>query len=89
VWRGGGAGEDDLLASAYRSSLGLAEAHDLDSIAFPAISTGVYGFPPKRAARIAVGTTRDWQAAHERPRRVVLVGYDATTAETLRAALAA
>jgi O-acetyl-ADP-ribose deacetylase len=57
VWQGGGSGEDDLLASCYRTALDLAAAHGLTSIAFPAISTGVYAFPPDRAARIAVGTT--------------------------------
>jgi O-acetyl-ADP-ribose deacetylase (regulator of RNase III) len=56
VWRGGGSGEEDLLASCYRASLKLAAEHGLRSIAFPAISTGVYGFPADRAARIAVGT---------------------------------
>jgi O-acetyl-ADP-ribose deacetylase (regulator of RNase III) len=56
VWRGGGSGEDDLLAACYRSALDLAAANSLASIAFPAISTGVYRFPPDRAARIAVGT---------------------------------
>jgi len=56
VWNGGGAGEDDLLASCYRTALGLAAAHRLSSIAFPAISTGIYSFPADRAARIAVGT---------------------------------
>ncbi len=55
VWSGGGAGEDDLLASCYRSALRLAEAHGLRSVAFPAISTGAYGFPLERATRIAVG----------------------------------
>lgn len=59
VWRGGTAGEDALLASAYRGSLELARQHQLKSIAFPAISTGVYGFPADRAARIAVGTVRE------------------------------
>lgn len=59
VWQGGEAGEDDLLASAYRSSLHLARQHRLESIAFPAISTGVYGFPADRAARIAVETVAD------------------------------
>lgn len=57
VWRGGGDGEDDLLASCYRRSLELAHAHALGSIAFPAISTGVYGFPAERAATIAVSAT--------------------------------
>src|SRR5713101_8983849 len=56
VWGGGDKGEDDLLASCYRTSLVLAAGHRLASIAFPAISTGVYGFPADRAARIAVGT---------------------------------
>jgi O-acetyl-ADP-ribose deacetylase (regulator of RNase III) len=56
VWSGGDEGEDDLLASCYLTALALAGAHRLASIAFPAISTGVYRFPPERAARIAVGT---------------------------------
>jgi O-acetyl-ADP-ribose deacetylase len=56
VWRGGGSDEDELLASCYRSSLTLAREHRVASIAFPAISTGVYGFPADRAAGIAVAT---------------------------------
>jgi O-acetyl-ADP-ribose deacetylase len=56
VWGGGRKGEEDLLASCYRTSLALAAEHGLASIAFPAISPGVYRFPPDRAARIAVGT---------------------------------
>ena len=56
VWSGGNKGEHDLLASCYRTALSLAAQHRLASIAFPAISTGVYRFPPERAARIAVGT---------------------------------
>src|SRR6266568_1925435 len=56
VWDGGDKGEDDLLASCYRTALALAAEHRLTSIAYPAISTGVYHFPPDRAARIAVGT---------------------------------
>ena len=56
VWNGGRANEDDLLTSCYRTSLTLAAEHGLASIAFPAISTGVYAFPADRAARIAVGT---------------------------------
>lgn len=59
VWRGGQANEHQLLADAYANSLQLALQHGLRSIAFPAISTGVYGFPPDRAARIAVGTVAD------------------------------
>src|SRR5690348_1653867 len=56
VWHGGGQHEEELLASCYRSALELATEHKLTSIAFPAISTGVYRFPADRAARIAVGT---------------------------------
>jgi len=56
VWHGGARNEDDLLASCYRTALALARERKLRSVAFPAISTGVYGFPADRAARIAVGT---------------------------------
>src|SRR5262249_49350647 len=55
VWHGGGQNEDDLLMGCYRDSLKIATAHGLASIAFPAISTGVYGFPADRAAKRAVG----------------------------------
>jgi O-acetyl-ADP-ribose deacetylase len=56
VWNGGGKGEDKLLASCYRTALAVAREHRLGSIAFPAISTGIYRFPADRAARIAVRT---------------------------------
>jgi O-acetyl-ADP-ribose deacetylase (regulator of RNase III) len=56
VWKGGNSGEDDLLASCYRQSLALAESSGLSTIAFPAISTGAYGFPLARATMIAVRT---------------------------------
>jgi len=56
VWSGGDKGEDELLASCYRTALTLAAEHKLTSIAYPAISTGIFRFPPDRAARIAVGT---------------------------------
>ena len=59
IWRGGGAGEADLLASAYRRSLELARAEGLRSIAFPAISTGIYGYPLREATHVAVTTARD------------------------------
>jgi O-acetyl-ADP-ribose deacetylase len=71
VWHGGGAGEPETLASAYRSSLELAAAEGLESIAFPSISTGVYGYPKDAAARVAHATTADWLQANERPGRVV------------------
>ncbi|WP_420134606.1 O-acetyl-ADP-ribose deacetylase [Rhodopseudomonas sp.] len=56
LWHGGGSGEDAALASCYRRALELCQEHSLGSVAFPAISTGVYGFPPDRAAPIAVRT---------------------------------
>ena len=56
VWNGGNHREDDLLASCYRRSIELCKAHDIASVAFPAISTGVYRFPPDRAAKIALAT---------------------------------
>jgi O-acetyl-ADP-ribose deacetylase (regulator of RNase III) len=59
IWRGGVAGEDSLLAACHRSALDLARAHHLETIAFPAISTGAYGFPIERAARIAIDTVAD------------------------------
>ncbi len=64
VWRGGEANEEALLASAYRHALTLAAEHGVRSIAFPAISNGVYGFPKERAARIAVDTVRAFVESH-------------------------
>lgn len=66
VWHGGSHNEESLLAGCYRAALDLATMHHLASIAFPAISTGVYGFPADRAARIAVGTVAAELAAHAR-----------------------
>jgi O-acetyl-ADP-ribose deacetylase len=66
VWRGGKSGEDDQLASCYRRSLEVACAHNLSAIAFPSISTGAYGFPPDRAARIAVTTVAGLSQTVER-----------------------
>jgi O-acetyl-ADP-ribose deacetylase (regulator of RNase III) len=72
VWHGGEAGEAQVLASAYRTSLELAHAAALESIAFPSISTGVYGYPKDEAARVAHSTIRAWLLAYELPRRVIL-----------------
>jgi O-acetyl-ADP-ribose deacetylase (regulator of RNase III) len=70
IWRGGGEGEDGLLASCYRACLALADEVAATSLAFPAISTGVYGFPKERAARIAVGEVRRGLEARPRLRAV-------------------
>ena len=72
VWRGGGHGEEALLESCYRESLRLASAHGVESIAFPAISTGVYAFPAERAARIAVRTVMAGDARRSSLRRILL-----------------
>jgi O-acetyl-ADP-ribose deacetylase (regulator of RNase III) len=87
VWNGGQHGEEETLASCYRESLRLAERHQCQNIAFPAISTGIFGFPPDRAADIAVTTCRDWLAAHDLPREVTLVAYDDLSRAVLQTAL--
>lgn len=79
VWRGGSHGEDELLAGCYRRSLELAREHGVRSIAFPAISTGVYGFPSERAARVALAAVR----AHIDASGVSLVQFVCFGAETL------
>jgi len=71
VWAGGGRGEDEALASCYRTSLALAGAAQLASIAFPSISTGIYGFPRERAARIAHATVRVEAPGHASLERVI------------------
>ena len=82
VWQGGGANEDGLLASCYRTALDLAAANKLTSIAFPAISTGIYAFPPDRAARIAVGTvTSELSAAPRSITRVVFCCFSQQSAQ--------
>jgi len=89
VWRGGGHREEELLASCYRNALDLAAHHRLRSIAFPAISTGIYRFPPDRAARIAVGTVVASLAASSRGiERVVFCCFAERSAEHHIAALA-
>ena len=73
IWRGGGHGEDGLLASCYRSSLELAAEYGCKTVAFSAISTGVYRFPLERAAAIAVRVVRDFLSRHELPETVTFV----------------
>ncbi|HYN98017.1 MAG TPA: O-acetyl-ADP-ribose deacetylase [Pilimelia sp.] len=84
VWAGGDHGEADILASCYRRSLAVADEIGARSLAFPAIATGIYGFPAERAARIAVATIRTTATAVE---RISLVAFDPATARVLGAAL--
>ena len=82
VWQGGGRGEEDLLAGCYRTALDLAAAHKLSSIAYPAISTGIYRFPADLAARIAVGTLASELAAQARGiERVIFCCFSPESAE--------
>jgi O-acetyl-ADP-ribose deacetylase (regulator of RNase III) len=77
VWHGGSHDEDRLLAACYRNSLALAAAHQIHSIAFPSISTGVYRFPIERACRIAIEEVRTFLAAHPLPERVIFCCFSA------------
>jgi len=89
VWSGGNKKEADLLAGCYRTAIDLAERHALSTIAFPAISTGVYRFPPDLAARVAVGTVVSEVAA--RPRgvtQVIFCCFSVESAEHHKAAFA-
>lgn len=88
VWQGGGRDEDALLASCYRESLALAAAQGAASVAFPAISTGVYRFPLERAAGIAVSTVVDLLANHPGIGRVVFCCFGAEAVAAYRTALA-
>jgi len=89
VWRGGQAREDELLGSCYRECLALAHQEGYSTLAFPAISTGIFGFPPDRAARIAVQEIRTFLSTHALPERVVLMAFDETATRTLTEALEA
>jgi O-acetyl-ADP-ribose deacetylase (regulator of RNase III) len=75
-WNGGHKGEPEKLANCYRNSLQLAVDKQLASVAFPGISTGIYGYPKQDAATIAVREVQQWLAAHEWPQEVVLVAFD-------------
>ncbi|MGC4870082.1 O-acetyl-ADP-ribose deacetylase [Micromonospora sp. DT53] len=84
IWEGGGHGEADVLRSCYRRSLEVADEIGARSVAFPAIATGVYGFPADQAARIAISTIR---ATPTKVERVRLVAFDEATCELLTEAL--
>jgi O-acetyl-ADP-ribose deacetylase (regulator of RNase III) len=85
--RGGASNEDALLASCYRRSLEVAAQNGVGALAFPAISTGVYHFPPERAARIATGTVLDVLAREPRIEKVVFCCFDAASKARHEAAL--
>lgn len=88
IWHGGGQGEAQLLASAYRRSLELASAQGLKTIAFPSLSTGVYGYPIEKAAKIALSAIRDYVVGHPGIERVTVVLFTASDLAVYRAELA-
>jgi O-acetyl-ADP-ribose deacetylase (regulator of RNase III) len=88
LWRGGRSSEPRLLASCYRSSLDLAARHGVESIAFPAISCGAYGYPIEQAVAIAVGEVRVWLGREPAPQRVVFCCFGEALATAYRRALA-
>jgi O-acetyl-ADP-ribose deacetylase (regulator of RNase III) len=81
VWRGGNAGEDALLAKCYANSLHLAASHSIKTVAFPNISTGVYGFPKDKAAEIEISSVKEWLDSHQEPDKVIFVVFDEENAE--------
>jgi O-acetyl-ADP-ribose deacetylase len=87
VWRDGNHQEDDLLSSCYKSCFALAKEHGIHSIAFPSISTGAYGFPMERAARIAVRETRAFLEERKQFDKVLLVCFGNRAWEVHRDAL--
>lgn len=88
VYGRGGADREALLASCYRNSLALAKKNGLKTIAFPAISTGVYGYPPDEAARVAVSAVSDYLRSDPSIVKVVFCAFDERSTKLLRDALA-
>ncbi len=87
IWQGGRRGEDDLLASCYRAALRLAREQGIRTIAFPAISTGIYGFPLERATRIAVETVRDCLGSEPGLEEVIFAAFGPEAEEAYERAL--
>ncbi|HSF95924.1 MAG TPA: O-acetyl-ADP-ribose deacetylase [Thermohalobaculum sp.] len=87
VWHGGGAGEAELLASCYRRSLELAQAKACATIAFPAISTGIFGYPPDQAAEVAVRAVAETLPRTGGITQVIFCCFDGASAERHQAAL--
>jgi O-acetyl-ADP-ribose deacetylase (regulator of RNase III) len=88
VWRGGAQGEARLLGSCYAESLRLARQNQIESIAFPAISTGVYGYPLEQATVVAVRSVAAWLAANDAPRAVTFCCFRESDAEVYHAVVA-
>jgi len=89
LWHGGNAGEAELLASCYRASLRLAAEHGVASIAFPAISCGIYGYPPDLAVLVAVAEVHTWQATSTHRQHVTFCCFDKPMAGRYRNAVSA
>ncbi|ASC71249.1 O-acetyl-ADP-ribose deacetylase [Halomicronema hongdechloris C2206] len=89
VWRGGQHQEDDSLANCYRNSLALAREHAIGTIAFPAISAGVYGFPLERATDIAIATVRAYLEKHTMPEAVHFICFGDEAYRTYQAVFSA
>jgi O-acetyl-ADP-ribose deacetylase (regulator of RNase III) len=87
VWRGGKSNEQNLLASCYQSCMKIARENQISSIAFPGISTGVYGFPKEQAAEIAVNEIRNFLTSNNYPRKVIFVTFSDSDYETYRTLL--
>ena len=88
IWSGGNNGEDQLLTNCYNNSLKLAVDNQIKTIAFPAISTGVYGFPLERATQIAIKTTADFLISDESIKKVIFICFDKKTYQTYENVLA-
>jgi O-acetyl-ADP-ribose deacetylase (regulator of RNase III) len=86
VWRDGNHSEDELLASCYRSCFALVEKQGIKTVAFPSISTGAYGFPMERAARIALRETKEFLGRNSSAEKVILVCFGAIALEVYQAA---
>jgi O-acetyl-ADP-ribose deacetylase (regulator of RNase III) len=89
VWGGGGRGEADTLRSCYVETLKLAEAHGIETVAFPCISTGVYGYPQDKACEVAVAAVTEWLDGHALPREATFCCFLPSDESLYRARLKA
>jgi len=87
IWKGGAAGEQQILESCYSSCVGIARSQGFRDIAFPAIATGIYGFPREEAAKVAIATVSSYLADHRLPELVIFVCFDAATLDAYRNAI--